>query len=452
MKQSLFRFTCMILCLVAACLLLASCGKQPASAYDLAVKNGFVGTEEQWLASLNGQNLRIEDIYARAVQEGYTGSFLDFLTDYLSVDPAMLSDAIYSYQARDTAQMVANSLLASVSVQCQTSGTATGVSPAAGSGVIYSLVKNEGNAYIITNYHVVSYETEDGNAIYQSIFVFLYGAQRTSENAIKATYIGGSATHDLAVLKVSSSELLKNSSAVPIAVADSDLLVAGQDAIAIGNAAGKGISVTRGIISIESKAVELSSDTKSRRLIQVDTPINEGNSGGGLFDREGNLIGIVTAKVEADGVENIGYAIPSNVATRIAQSLIESFEAQALGDFIFEKNAVNLKVADIDVTLSSVNARAVWDAERQITRLTEDVTVDSIGALSPAKAAGLKRGDIITAIKVDDTEISVTRAFSATDAMLLCREGSTVTITYLRGTAKGSATFTVSASHFKTVI
>lgn len=442
----------MILCLVTVCLLLASCGKQPASAYDLAVKNGFVGTEEQWLASLNGQNLRIEDIFARAVQEGYTGSFLDFLTDYLSVDPAMLSDAIYSYQARDTAQMVANSLLASVSVQCQTSGTTTGVSPTAGSGVIYSLVKNEGNAYIITNFHVVSYDTGDGNAIYQSIFVFLYGAQRTSENAIKATYIGGSATHDLAVLKVSGSELLKNSSAVPIAAADSDLIAAGQDAIAIGNAAGKGISVTRGIISIESKEVELSSDGKSRRLIQVDTPINEGNSGGGLFDRNGNLIGIVTAKVEAEGVENIGYAIPANVATRIAQSLIESFEAQALGDFIFEKNAVNLKVAEIGVTLSSANARAVWDAESEITRLTEDVTVDSISALSPAKAAGLKNGDVITAIKVDDTEISVTRAFSVTDAMLLCRAGSTVTITYLRGTAEGSATFTVSASHFKTVI
>ncbi|MBQ4325244.1 MAG: trypsin-like peptidase domain-containing protein [Clostridia bacterium] len=449
MKRRIPILSLLLVLLLTLSLLLSSCGTDPASAYDLAVKNGFVGTEEEWLASLKGQDLNIEEIYDKAVSEGFEGDFLAFLTEYLSLDSDRIAEAIRNRMETDTANAIAHSLLSCVEIQCSTGGIASSVAPSAGSGVIYSIAKNSGDCYIITNHHVVSYATADGTEIHSSIYVFLYGMEVVSSNAIRATYVGGTDTYDLAVLKVSTSEIVKRSAALPARFADSDAILAGQSAIAIGNAAAQGISVTQGIVSADSKNVTLTSDGITRRVIQVDAAINEGNSGGGLFDREGRLIGIVVAKITDDGIENMGYAIPSNVAYRVADRLIETYER--VNTTPLTSTSVSLSKAQLGIKLNAAATYAYYDEEAKVTRLAEEVVVDSLDFTSPAKVAGLKANDRITAVTVDGTEISVNRIFTLQDAMLLVREGSTVILTYLRGGTEGQITMTAASSWFTSV-
>ena len=339
----------------------------------------------------------------------------------------MVADAILGYEGNDISKAVAHPLLASVSLQCSSSGTSGGdAKPAAGSGVILWLDKNAGDAYILTNQHVVAYtDNVSRRQIHQSISVFLWGYELVASNIIRASYVGGSDTYDLAVLKVEGSSLLKNSNALPISSVNSDTLVMGQTVIAIGNAAGQGISVTTGALSMDSKVVNVGGD-REQRLLQIEAPVNEGNSGGGLFDEDGNLIGIVSSKVESSGVENMGYAIPSNIAIGVAQNILDAYQANG------GTTSVSLKVANLGVTLEKGNTWGAYDEEAGVARIYETVTIDSLTITSPLRQVGLKSGDVITKITIDENEIEVLRSHSFVDACLLIREGSQVSITYQR--------------------
>ena len=196
----------------------------------------------------------------------------------------------------------------------------------AGSGVIYKLDKESGAAYIITNYHVVfDTEANTANHISSDISVYLYG-QEYSNYVMKASYVGGSMLYDLAVLKIENSTVLMESSAIAADFADSDELSVLEKAIAIGNPEGNGLSATVGYINVDSEYIEmLASDSKTTmelRVIRTDAAVNHGNSGGGLYNARGELIGIVNAKMADDSIDNIGYAIPSNVARAIADNVI----------------------------------------------------------------------------------------------------------------------------------
>lgn len=227
----------------------------------------------------------------------------------------------------------------------------------AGSGVIYQMDKSEGDAFIITNYHVVydaSSNTENG--ISNDISVYLYGSE-IEEKAIEATYVGGSLYYDIAVLRIEDSEILAASSVCAVTVSDSDEIVVGDGAIAIGNAQGLGISSTSGVVSVDSEHITMTAaDGKTEvsfRVMRVDTAINSGNSGGGLYDDEGNLIGIVNAKIVYDGVENIGYAIPSNVAVSIAENII---------DYCYGTDTERVQRALLGITVSTSDSKAVYDS------------------------------------------------------------------------------------------
>ncbi len=444
MKHTAVKIISALLLLSVIGVLLISCGGEPKSAYDVAVSNGFVGTEKQWLESLKGQDLDIVDIYEKAVDAGYTGDFLSFLTEYLDLDPAMLADAIAKYQEKDTSHAIALSLLSSVSISCPGSITTGGGK--SGSGVIVSLEKNNGNAYILTNYHVVMQYNAAGAPAANAIYVYLYG---DDQNAITARYIGGSYTYDLAVLQISGSERIRSSSVVPVSPADSDLIVAGTDAIAIGNNAGLGISVTHGIVSIDSKHVSVTKDGMLQRLIQIDTPVNEGNSGGGLFNANGELIGLVSAKLNEEGMENIGYAIPSNIAVRAAKRIIADFKASNNDHTV---NPVPLKVMDLGIATSASNPHAVYDTERNVTTITETVKISGVALGSLAKANGLKSGDVLKSIEVDGTLIPIVREFSYHDALMLCKAGSTVTIRFTRDGTSKTVTFQTPTSEYEIVV
>ena len=226
------------------------------SAYELAVKNGFEGTETEWLESLKGTDgedgvdgtnginglngtdgkdntLTVNDYYDAAVEAGYEGAMLDFIKEVLG-DATVVSDNKYT---------IAENLLSSVSIVCQFEiaydnifyGSGTTTTSSSGSGVIYKLDKSTGSAYIITNYHVVyAAESVSADKISRNINVYLYGGE-TGEQAIPATFIGGAMNYDVAVLYIENSDILKNSDAKAVEFADSNEIAVGQTAIAIGN-------------------------------------------------------------------------------------------------------------------------------------------------------------------------------------------------------------------------
>lgn len=171
------------------------------------------------------------------------------------------------------------------------------VTSGAGSGVIISE-----DGYIITNNHVVSGAS--------TIKVTLANGK-----TYKATLVGTDAANDIAVIKIDASGL---QSAV---YGDSASIRVGDDAIAIGNPLGTlGGTVTNGIISALDRDVEI--DGQVMTLMQTNAAVNPGNSGGGLFNMNGELIGIVNAKSSGDDIEGLGFAIPINVVKPVVEELI----------------------------------------------------------------------------------------------------------------------------------
>ena len=167
-----------------------------------------------------------------------------------------------------------------------------------GSGVIVS-----DSGYIATNYHVI-----EGA---EKISVFL-----SDNSEYTATIVGKDSKTDLAVIKIECDKGLK-----PVVFADSSTLRLGDFVFAIGNALGKySGSVTMGIISSLSRSVKVNSETME--MLQTDAALNSGNSGGGLFDSHGYLVGIVSAKEANSESEGVGFAIPANVAKTVVDDII----------------------------------------------------------------------------------------------------------------------------------
>ena len=317
------------------------------------------------------------------------------------------------------------------------SSTTTKDYSSAGSGVIYQMDTSEGDAFIITNYHVVydaSSNTENG--ISEDISVYLYGSEIEGK-AMKATYVGGSLYYDIAVLRVEDSEILKTSSACAVDVADSDKVVVGDSAIAIGNAQGLGISSTSGIVSVDSEYITMTAaDEKTRvsfRVMRVDTAVNSGNSGGGLYDDEGNLIGIVNAKIVYDGVENIGYAIPSNVAVSIAENII---------DYCYGTDTERVQRALFGITVSASDSKAVYNSETGSFTIEETVCVYEVSSGSLADGI-LQAEDVLVSATVNGNTTEITRQYHIIDMMLDVRVGDVVTMKILRGGEEMTVSITI---------
>ncbi|MBQ7377831.1 MAG: trypsin-like peptidase domain-containing protein [Clostridia bacterium] len=308
-----------------------------------------------------------------------------------------------------------------------------------GSGVIYLMDKSAGDAFIITNYHVV-YDSYRGR-VSNELSLYLYGAEYESLE-IPATYVGGSMYYDIAVLRIEDSERLRSSTAVAtVELADSDLTSVGTEAIAVGNPRGLGLSATYGIVSVDSESITMKaadeSTTVSLRVLRIDTAVNNGNSGGGLYDACGKLIGIVNAKISSTSVENIAYAIPSNVVRAVADNII---------DHCYGTSLQTVQRPTLGISISLKDSSAVINTETGGLSIVETVIVSSDVTSGPAKGQ-LKRGDVLRSIKIGDGAArSITRSYHAVDAMLDARVGDTVEITVLRGNDSVTASFTVTES------
>ena len=313
------------------------------------------------------------------------------------------------------------------------SGGSLSTSMSAGAGILYQLNQTTGAATIITNYHVIYDEYNlDHSQICDQIQVYLYGSEALDDQCVLAEYVGGSMSYDIAVLKVDANDLLKGGFALEATLGDSDSVPVGSTAIAIGNPNGGGTSVTSGVVSVDSEQIPMTmvnGSSTTMRLMRIDTAVNHGNSGGGLFDLGGNVIGIVNAKIVEEDVENIGYAIPINVAKSIADSIL----------YYAQSGYTLARQATFYLELAVTDSKAVYESETGFTHIEETVAVDTISYYSPLYNK-LKVNDVLLSVTHNGTPVTITRLHHWNDLMLDFRQGDTLTIKVLRNGSETSVT------------
>ena len=224
-------------------------------------------------------------------------------------------------------------------------------SSALGSGFII-----DEKGIVVTNNHVIT-DAED-------IIVRVNG-----DKEFKAKVIGADPLSDIAVLQLETTEKF-----VPVKFGDSDKARIGDWVIAIGNPFGLGGTVTSGIISARNRSIGLS---RYEDYIQTDASINSGNSGGPLFDMNGDVIGINTAILGRSGSIGIGFSIPSNSAKIVIDQLIEFGETK--------RGWLGVRIQDVTKEIAEVEN---LDEPR-------GALVASVAPNSPSEKAGVKAGDII---------------------------------------------------------
>ncbi|MGB4614025.1 MAG: trypsin-like peptidase domain-containing protein [Erysipelotrichaceae bacterium] len=227
----------------------------------------------------------------------------------------------------------------------------------AGSGVIISE-----DGYIVTNNHVI----EGVSNIYVTL---------NNNKEYKATLVGADVKTDLAVIKIEGNDFVSAS------IGDSSSAIVGDTAIVIGNPLGEfGGTVTTGIISALNRDIII--DNQAMNLLQTNAEVNPGNSGGGLFNSKGELIGIINAKILANNVEGIGFAIPSNDVSIIVEQIIND-------GYVSDRATLGIYTTDIGLNNKG------FEPGLYITEVIKD---------SGAYKAGLKAYDRI--IKFNDIEIN----------------------------------------------
>jgi len=272
-------------------------------------------------------------------------------------------------------------------------------SAASGSGFIIST-----DGYILTNHHVI----DDADSITVSLF---------DGSTYDAALIGYDESNDIAVLKVDAENLS------PVILGDSDQLNVGDQVLAIGNPLGElTFSLTSGLVSAMDREVTLSS-TVTMNLIQTDCAINSGNSGGALFNLYGEVIGVTNAKYSSSSsseasIDNIGFAIPINSIRSIVESIIEKG--------YIASPYIGVSVLDVS-------------EEMQLYGIPKGIAIQSVSEGSPAEAAGIKTGDVITAVNGISLDSNALVDFVSSSGigdeltLSLYRQGENLTVTVTVG-------------------
>lgn len=254
------------------------------------------------------------------------------------------------------------------------------VTEGAGSGVVLTE-----DGYIVTNRHVI-----DGAGSVQ--------VRLNDGRTYPARTAGSDEKTDLAVLKIDAAGL------TPAKLADSSLTRAGDFVIAVGNPLGElGGTVTEGIISAKDRQVTI--DNQSMTLLQTSAAVNPGNSGGGLFNLEGELVGVVNAKSSGESIEGLAFAIPANTVREISQELIQH-------SYVTGRPQLGISAA----RLTRAGGSSFFDKP-------------GVYVISSNAGSGLKAGDRI--VEIDGTSIVDTADISA--ALNRHSVGDTVRVTVSRG-------------------
>ncbi len=369
-------------------------------------------------ANRNGSKPDTYDLYLSAVEkENYQGTYLDFIKNNLTI-------------SADTTSMVANKCTASVvSVYAKNSPADQRT---AGSGIIYSIDDN-GNAIVVTNYHIVYQAGSTTGA--KSIFeLYLYG----SSQKINATFVGGSADYDIAVLKVEASDVLKNSNAQAVSI-DKENTKLGKTVLAIGNPHADGISITRGVISRDSEVVNMTvaGQTKSRRVLRHDAYITNGSSGGGLFDMAGNLVGLTNGGEDED---HIKYAIPSSIVYVVTQNILKN---------CLNTNAYTTKNIYLNAITAIEETTSTYNKQTGFIDIADTIVLAQIHEDSVLKTTNvLQSGDVLKTLTINagtenEIKLNLSRNFEIKEFLLLADVGDTLKIDAERNGTAVSTTITI---------
>ena len=381
----------------------------------------------------NNNQIDTYDLYLQAVEnDEFDGSYLDFIKSNLVI-------------SSDTTSTVANKCAASV-VSVYAYNSLNSSNHSSGSGVIYS-IDNNGNAIVVTNYHITY--NDASKSAYKFYNLRLYGQDSTK--IINAEFVGGSADYDISVLKVTASDVLKNSNAQAVSLDTSNIKL-GTTCLAIGNPDSNGISVTRGIVSRDSENVKMSiaGEDKYRRVIRHDAYITYGSSGGGLFDMNGNLVGVTNGGERDEN--HINYAIPASTVDSVVKNIL-----------INCLNTSNTKLQALSLNALTVTAEtsSAYNKTTGFIDIVDTVVFGEISNNSILKTNNkIKSGDIIKTLvlnagTVNETTLNLTRAFEIKEFLLKAEVGDSLKIIVNRvtdgETETITASFDITSTHIETI-
>lgn len=401
----------------------------------------------------DGKDFNIKEVFEKYLELHPDASYEDFLQAFLTVNPD------------GNALTINKALLTSAKIYTEFVKKKDGITDTAissGSAVIYRI--DQDYTYFITNFHVV-YEPDAivGYRYAKKITCYLYGSEGWPSKAmdkddkvikdndgntvynysgmpIECEYVGGAAMSDIAIVRVNTSVVLGINPEVK-AVKFADGYHVGETAIAIGNPESEGISVSEGIVSVDNEKIKLNVDgtTREFRSIRIDTAIYHGSSGGGLYNAEGELIGITNAGDVTD--QNINYAIPVQIVKGAVENIM-----------YYSACGVNtvMKIK-FGVTVTSKNSKYVYDKVSGYGKIIEDVTVLEVDANSISQKMGVIMNDVITAIKINGVEYKIDRYFEIGDLLYVIKAGDVIGFNVIRnGSAKTDLpTYTVLESDIK---
>ena len=435
-RNRIFLITLIAVLTVFVSVFFASCisnGTQGDSAYEIAVKNGFEGTEAEWLESLKGSDGK-DGADGSNGTDGKDGFTLEELINYyLENNPGSTVEDFYASLGLDVTpsitSVVQSALKSSVGILC----TTTYRSPLgqdeqawSGSGVIYKLSGN--TAYIITNYHVI-YDSYN-NKYCENINIYLYN-RVLEDDLISATVVGASKNNDIAVIKATSDVFLEDT--VQTVKVNTEDPVAGQATFAVGCPTLYTFSVTSGIVSVESEYITTDS-SENVRVYRTDAALNSGNSGGGMFNEYGELMGISDAKSADTTDDNICYAIPASLAIAVADNIIETGGQRFL-------MGVQMKLTDMNTYID----------EEGIIRSVYTYSVLSVDKDSAAYGK-VEEGDVMVSVAINDEEgVKVDTSFRAQEYLMNARVGDTVNLTVLRNGETVTIQMTASEEYFSAI-
>jgi serine protease Do len=291
-----------------------------------------------------------------AAQSPSGASPLAAVVSTLTANPKVAADADCQEPIPELFDRVSGAVVSISAVQIDRFETENGIRTVVGSGFIVSE-----DGLVLTNSHVVF-----GG---QAITVTMDDGRR-----VNPTLLGADPIYDLAVLRIPGTR-----TKIPTArLGDSDLVRIGEDVIAIGNPLALEQTLTRGVVSGLNRFAADSPFSLSLPLIQTDAPINPGNSGGPLFNRCGEAIGITTLMVS--DAQNIGFAVPINVARQVIPQLVEH------GRIIRPWFGISVKpISKKDVNLINIP-------------LVDGLLVEKVDPGSPAQLAGIRGGNLLVTI------------------------------------------------------
>lgn len=315
----------------------------------------------------------------------------------VTVDPVSFATDSTALSAAEIYQKVAPAV---VMVSTKTIQTVNGWFQQEAEGMGSGFIINT-DGYILTNYHVIEGATE--------VTVTLSDGQE-----VTASVVNYDSDQDVAMIKINEDVEVPG----VVELGDSDALQPGEEVLAIGNPLSKELSstLTKGIVSALNRSIETQTGV-STNLIQTDTAINSGNSGGPLINTKGEVIGINTLKA-SDGAEGIGFAIPINDVKVKIDSL--------------SKPILNL----------GVSIRVIDESMAKQLNMEEGLYIVEVNEFSPAEKAGLKGGDLI--VKADGKRI---KTFEELQEIKNSKEeGDSINIEFIRDGKTQNATITLSST------